>query len=466
MSSKRSGTNYIHCVTPRISRRTVLRGLGAAVALPWLECMQPLPSALAGPIASPLAEKNGPLRLMFFNVPNGMHMPDWTPKAEGKNFELPKTLSQLSELREHVTVLTGLTLDGAHAHGDGGGDHARSGAAFLTGSHPRKTEGADIQNSISVDQVAAQAIGQQSRFASLELGLEGSAQSGNCDSGYSCAYSSNLSWRNATSPLAKEIDPAAIFDRLFSSSDVASAAQNKSARIERRKSVLDFVLDDAKDLQKKLGAADTRKLDEYLYAVREVENRLVGADKLRVGEDGIPNYPRPAGVPRELDEHLRLMMDMVALAIQSDSTRILTFMYANEGSGWAYPQLGVPEGHHDLSHHGKSEEKQEKIAKINVYHLSKFTYLIKQLSLIREGERSLLDNCLIVYGSGISDGDRHNHDDLPIIMLGRGGGRIQGNQHLKFAEKTPLCNLYLWMLHQVGVKADSFGDSNAVLKMS
>ncbi len=450
----------------QISRRTVLRGLGAAIALPWLECMQPARSALAGPVPGPLADKAAPLRLLFFNVPNGMHMPDWTPTAEGKKFDLPKTLAQLSDLREHLTVMTGLTLDGAHAHGDGGGDHARSGASFLTGSHPRKTEGADIQNSISVDQVAAQAIGQKTRFASLELGIEGSAQSGSCDSGYSCAYSSNLSWRSATSPLAKEIDPAAIFDRLFTSSDAASAAQNKSARIARRQSVLDFVLEDAKDLQKKLGAADNRKLDEYLYAVRDVENRLVGADKLRVGEDGIPNYPRPAGVPRELDEHLRLMMDMIALAVQSDSTRILTFMYANEGNSWGYPQIGVPEGHHDLSHHGKSQEKQEKIAKINVYHLSKFTYLVKQLSLIREGDRSLLDNCLIVYGSGISDGDRHNHDDLPIMMMGRGAGRLQGNQHLRFANKTPLCNLYLWMLHQVGVKADSFGDSNGVLDMS
>ncbi len=447
----------------RLSRRTVLRGLGATIALPWLECMLPVQSALAGPATMKDA---APLRMLFFNVPNGMHMPDWTPSTDGKNFELPNTLKQLADLRAHMTVMSGLTLDGAHAHGDGGGDHARSGAAFLTGAHPRKTEGADIQNSISVDQVAAQAIGQKTRFASLELGIEGSAQSGNCDSGYSCAYSSNLSWRNSTSPLAKEIDPSAIFDRLFTSSDAASAAQNKSARIQRRKSVLDFVLEDAKDLQKKLGAADNRKLDEYLYAVRDVENRLIGADKLRVGEDGVPNYPRPAGVPRELDEHLRLMMDMIALTIQSDSTRVLTFMYANEGSNRGYPELGVPEGHHDLSHHGKSEEKQTKVAKINVYHLSKFAYLVKQLSLIREGESSLLDNCLIVYGSGISDGDRHNHDDLPILMMGRGAGRLKGNQHLRFANKTPLCNLYLWMLQQVGVKADSFGDSNGVLAVS
>ncbi|MGN6547886.1 MAG: DUF1552 domain-containing protein [Aureliella sp.] len=423
--------------------------------------MTPARSALA---AAEGAGK-GPLRLLFFNVPNGIRMSHWTPKSEGRKFELPPILSGLAEFREQLTVLTGLTLDGAHAHGDGGGDHARSGAAFLTGAHPRKTDGADIQNSVSVDQVAAQALGNRTRFPSLELGLEGSAQSGNCDSGYSCAYSSNLAWRNATSPLAKEIDPAALFDRLFSSADVASAAQNKSERIERRKSVLDFVLDDAKSLQKKLGPADNRKLDEYLYAIRDVENRLVGADKLRVGEDGIPNYPRPAGVPREWDEHIRLMMDMTTLAIQSDSTRFLTFMYANEGSTRGYPDIGAPESHHELSHHGKSEEKLEKIAKINTYHMSKFAYLVKQLSLIREGESSLLDNCLVLYGSGISDGDRHNHDDLPIILLGRGGGRLQGNSHQRFPNKTPLCNLYLWMLQQLEIKVDSFGDSTGVLKI-
>ncbi len=444
----------------RLSRRTLLRGMGAAVALPWLECMTPALSVRA-------AEKTGPapLRMLFFNVPNGIHMPEWTPKEEGKNFELPPILAPLAEFKKSMTVLTGLTLDGAHAHGDGGGDHARSGAAFLTGSHPRKTEGADIQNSVSVDQVAAQAFGSKTRFPSLELGLEGSAQSGNCDSGYSCAYSSNLAWRSSTSPLAKEVDPGAVFDRLFGGSEAASAAQNKSERLERRKSILDFVLEDAKSLQQKLGPADTRKLDEYLYAVRDVEKRLVSADKLKVGEDGIPNYQRPSGVPQKWEEHCRLMMDMVTLAIQSDSTRLLTFMYANEGSNRGYPDIGVPEAHHELSHHGKSAEKQAKIAKINTYHLTQFAYLIKQMSNIQEGERSLLDNCLVLYGSGISDGDRHNHDDLPIVILGKGGKRLQGNTHQRFPNKTPLCNLYLWMLQEFGVKADSFGDSNAVLKI-
>ena len=309
-------------------------------------------------------------------------------------------------------------------------------------------------------------MGSKARFASLELGLEGSAQAGSCDSGYSCAYSSNLSWRNATSPLAKEINPGDLFDRLFGGADVAGAAKNKLARLERRKSVLDFVMEDAEDLQKQLGSSDQRKLDEYLYSIRDVENRLMHSDKLKVGEDGIPSYARPAGVPREWEKHCRLMLDMTTLSIQSDSTRVLSFMYANEGSNRGYPNIGAPEGHHDLSHHGKSLEKQEKIQKINHYHMTQFAYLLDQLASIQEGERSLLDNCMIVYGSGISDGDRHNHNNLPILLVGKAGGRLKQAGHFRFPDKTPLCNLYLWMLNQVGVKADSFGDSTGQLKLT
>lgn len=445
-----------------IARRTLLRGLGTAVALPVLNAMRPATSFAATP-----ASAESPLRLMFFNVPNGMHMPSWTPTDEGTNFALPKILEPLAKHREYLTVCSGLTLDGARAHGDGGGDHARSGASFLTGSHPRKTNGADIQNSVSVDQVAAQIIGRKTRFASMELGLEGSAQAGSCDSGYSCAYSSNLSWRNSTSPLAKEIDPRAVFDRLFGdSTDVAGAAKSKSQRVRQRKSVLDFVLEDAKALQRDLGNADKRKLDEYLYAIREVENRMIHGDKLKVGEDGIPNVERPAGVPREWENHCKLMMDMITLAIQSDSTRVLTFMYANEGSNRGYPEIGAPEGHHDLSHHGKSEEKQSKIELVNLHHMRQFAYLIDQMSKIDEGDSKLLDNCMIVYGSGISDGDRHNHDNLPIAIVGKGNGSLQGNRHYRYDNETPLCNLYLWMLRTAGVQGDSFGDSTGVLKIS
>ena len=442
-----------------ISRRTVLRGLGTAISLPLLEAMLPVGRAAVN--AAP-----APLRMMFFMVPNGAHMPAWTPGSEGANYALGPTMEPLAKHRDYISVFSGLTLDGARAHEDGAGDHARSGASFLTGAHPKKTKGADIKNGISVDQVAAQVIGGKTRFASLELGLEGSAQAGDCDSGYSCAYSSNLAWRNESSPLAKEADPSAVFDRLFGNGDNASVGKSRAARIERRKSVLDFVQEDAKSLQKKLGVADQRKVDEYLYAVREVENRIVNTDKLKVGEDGIPNFPRPAGVPRDWSQHCKLMMDMTAIAIRSDSTRVLSFMFANEGNNRGYPEIGVPESHHELSHHGKSEEKQTKVQKINLYHMQHFAYLLDHFANIDEGGSKLLDNCMIIYGSGISDGDRHNHDDLPILMAGKAGGKIKKASHWRFPNDTPLCNLYLWMLNQVGVKVDSFGDSKGVLKFS
>lgn len=444
----------------QLPRRTLLKAAGFCLGLPLLEAMAtPLRSALA-------TAPEGHLRTGFFYVPNGAHMPDWTPQSTGPKYELTPTLKALEPLRKKVSVLSGLTLDGARAHGDGGGDHARSGAAFLTGSHPRKTDGADIQNGISVDQVAAQAIGSETRFGSLELGLEGSAQSGNCDSGYSCAYSSNLSWRNATSPLAKEMNPAALFDRLFQVNQAASNKQPTDPSKKYRQSILDSVLDEAKGLKNSLGKSDQRKLEEYMYSVREIENRLGRNEQLTPGEERNVNYARPAGVPKELDEHCKLMLDLFTLALQTDSTRIISFMFANEGSNRAYTQIEISEGHHELSHHGKSDDKQQKIAKINRYHISKLVYLLNKLESISEGERTLLDNSMLIYGSGISDGDRHNHDDLPILLCGKAAGRIKEASHWSYPKDTPLCNLYLWMLKQLGVQSDSFGDSNGILRLS
>ncbi|MGB0599010.1 MAG: DUF1552 domain-containing protein [Rubripirellula sp.] len=443
-----------------LSRRTVLRGLGTSVALPLLQAMAPtrLLSA-ATPRGGP------PLRMAFLYVPNGMHMPDWTPKEDGTKFDLPPTLARLADHRESFNVLTGLTLDGARAHGDGGGDHARSVAAFLTGSHPRKTNGADIQNGISVDQATAQFVGDATRFASLELGLEASAQAGNCDSGYSCAYASNMSWRGPTNPMAKEINPALVFDRLFAGQVIKETRTAQSTREKYRKSVLDFVLDDAQQLHKKLPAVDQRKLDEYLYSVRDVEKRLNGTERLRMTEEGVPDYPRPSGVPRELAKHAELMMDMLMLAMQTDSTRILSFMMTNAGSNRSYPEIGVSQGHHESSHHGKSADKQQNIAKINRFQIDRFEYLLRRLRGISEGQGTLLDHCMIVYGSGISDGDRHNHDDLPILLAGAAGGRIKTGRHIRYKNGTPLCNLYLWMMHQMGAKADAFGDSSGTLNL-
>lgn len=437
----------------QLSRRTVLRGLGTAVSLPLLEAMLPA-TAVA-------AEGEAPLRVAFLYVPNGMHMPDWKPASEGTRFEYRPSMKPFEKLRDKVNVLTNLTLDGARAHGDGGGDHARSAAAFLTGAHPKKTDGADIHNGVSIDQVIAQYVGNETRFASLELGLEGSSQSGRCDSGYSCAYVSNLAWRNSTSPLPKEMDPSSVFDRLFSSKSEPENQQAKGIRKNRRKSVLDFALEEANRLHGRLGNADRRKLDEYMYAIRDIEKRLVLSEKLDVG-----NYDRPSGVPKELDEHAKLMLDMMTLSLQTDSTRVASFMFANEGSNRSHPELGAPEGHHELSHHGKSEDKQKKIARINHYYAQKFAYFIESLNSIREGENSLLDNSLVLFGSGISDGDRHNHDDLPIVMAGSGGGRVKTGRHVVYKEQTPLCNLYTWLMQQFGVRGDSFGDSNGVLSLT
>ncbi len=263
--------------------------------------------------------------------------------------------------------------------------------------------------------------------------------------------------------MSKEVDPGALFDRLFEGQTTKETRQAKSVREKYRKSVIDFALEDAKQLQSKLPATDKRKLDEYLYSIRDVEKRLGSSEKLRVSEQGVPDYPRPIGVPKEFAKHSELMMDMITLAFQTDSTRILTFMFTNAGSNRSYPEIGIDEGHHELSHHGKSEEKQAKIATINRFHVDQFNYLLTRMASISEGDRTLLDNCMLMYGSGISDGDRHNHDDLPIILAGGGAGRIKSGRHIRYANKTPLCNLYVWMLHQMGAKVDKFGDSTGML---
>jgi hypothetical protein len=441
-----------------IDRRTLLRGTGVALGLPLLEAMLPTRSAAA-------AARDGkpPLRMVYLFVPNGMHMPDWKPKSAGALRELPPTLKPLEPFKQHVNVLTGLTLDGARAHGDGGGDHARAVASFLTGSHPRKTDGADILNRVSVDQVAAEKLGKATRFASLELGLEGSSQSGQCDSGYSCAYSSNMSWRNETTPVPKETDPAALFDRLFSGQTSRSNPQAKDWKNPYRKSVLDLAMEDAGRLRKQIGQADQRKLDEYLYAIRDVEKRIAGTEKLLMSEAGVADFPRPAGIPKTRADHAKIMLDLMTLAMQTDSTRIMTFMFRNAGDNVGYPELNVPEGHHDLSHHGGSEEKQKKIAIINKFHVTLLAHFLERVSVVPEGAEKLIDHCMIMYGSGISDGDRHNHDDLPILLAGGAGGKVKGGRHLIYPDQTPLCNLHLWMLRKLGIDQRSFGDSTGII---
>ena len=443
-------------MTQPVSRRTVLRGLSTAVALPWLESMGPMTSWAAESTAGKAT--TAPNRLAFLYVPNGKNMADWTPSTEGTAFELTPILEPLAPVRDYITVLTGLTADGARPHGDGGGDHARALAAFLTGAHPVKTDGTDIRNGISVDQVAASRIGDQTRLASLEIGCEAGAMAGNCDSGYSCVYSSTMAWRSATQPLPKEVNPKLVFERLFGSGGNADRVQ----RDQLRKSVLDFVREDSRDLQAKVSKNDQRKLDEYFSSIRDIEQRIERATHLP--EVKAPDYPVPAGIPKDFPDHVKMMCDLLVLAFQADVTRISTFVFTNEGSNRAYPFVGVSEGHHDLSHHGNDAKKKEKIRDINKFHVSQLSYLLQKLKAIPEGDGTLLDHCLIAYGSANSDGNAHNHDNLPIVLAGKGGGTVRSGRHLIYPKETPLSNLWLSMLERVDVKLPFLGDSTGALQ--
>jgi hypothetical protein len=434
-----------------ISRRTVLKGVGAALALPLLEAMAPF-SALATPAA-----REAPKRLAFLYVPNGAHMPDWTPTTTGADYDLKPLLEPLKPFKDDFLVLSNLALDKARANGDGPGDHARANSVFLTGRQPRKTAGADLRVGISVDQLAAQRLGADTRLPSLEIGCESGKDSGGCDSGYSCAYSAHLSWRTESTPMPTLIDPRQVFERLFAGEGPPSSWRRD------RQSILDFIADDAQRLRGALGHSDQRKLDEYLTCVRDLEARIQRAEKTVAGAPPPPATSKPAGIPKEYQDHLKLLADLMVLAFQCDLTRVCSFAFANDGSNRPYKFLDVPEGHHDLSHHGGDKAKQEKIKKINQFHVTQLAYLLGRLRSIREGDGTLLDNCLIVYGSGIGDGDRHNHDDLPILLAGKGGGIVKPGRHLRYAKDTPLMNLYLALLERVGAPVAAFGDSTGPL---
>ena len=439
-----------------LSRRTFLRGVGTVMALPVLEAM--LPAGALAQAATNTARTN---RMAFIFVPNGVNMAAWTPAAEGP-LELAGTLAPLQKVKDKVSVLTGLAQHNAFALGDGGGDHARSAATWLTGCHPKKTDGADIKAGISADQLAAMKVGKKTPFESLELGCERGAMAGNCDSGYSCAYSSSISWRGESTPNAHEVDPRAVFERLFGNNDPNESEESRVRRQGFKKSILDFVLEDASKLKRQLGVKDQNKLDEYFTGVREIEDRLARVEKIN-GDGASLALKKPTGVPQDMGEHARLMADMMVLAFQADLTRISTFMMANDGSNRAYQTIGVPEGHHDMSHHGGDKYKQAQVAKINLYHMQQVAYFLEKLDSIKEGDGTLLDNSMIVYGAGISDGDRHNHDDLPILLAGGGAGTIKQGRHIRFAHDTPLNNLFLSMLDRMGVHAETIGDSTGRL---
>ena len=414
----------MNILSKRISRRTALHGIGVTLSLPWLEAMGQL-TASAENVAPKSAAPN---RMAFLYVPNGVNMADWTPKQEGAAFELTPILEPLAGVKDKLMVLTGLTADRARAHGDGGGDHARALAAFLTGVHPKKTDGTDIRNGVSVDQVAASRVGEKTRLASLEIGTEAGAMAGNCDSGYGCVYSSTMSWRSATQPLPKEVNPKLVFERLFASSKDPATAK----RDARRKSILDYVRDDSKALR--IGSARRlRKLDEYFSAIRDIELRIERAEKLPPSKRRTIPLPWPSRPSTR--STCDLMCDLIVLAFQADVTRVVTFVLANEASNKPYPFINVPEGHHDLSHHGGDAAKQAKLRLINLFHMKQLAYLLGRLNAVQEGDGMLLDHSMIVYGSGIHDGNAHNHEDLPILLAGGGCGTLSPGRHIRFRRK-------------------------------
>src|SRR5262245_53143845 len=441
-----------------LSRRTVLRGLGAAVAVPFLDAMYPA-------FAAPVVKKSlGANRMAYLYVPNGIIMDDWTPAGSLGSTplgELPRISKALAPFRNDVMMLSGLDCDAGQEHGDGSGDHARAGAAYLTAAHPRKTSGKDIKAGPSVDQVAAAYFEGKTRFGSLEMGCEEGIQGGNCDNGYSCAYSNSISWRTADTPNPPEIRPRAIFERMFGSADV----EKDPARRERlgtfRRSILDNALAEAQSLRTSLGGADRRKLDEYLYAIRDVEKRIQGIERSNM--ERVPVNAPAASVPDNFVEHSHLMFDLMALAFQTDMTRVATILLAIEQSPRNYPEIGITEGHHGLTHHAGDKTKIEKVTQINEFHIKQFIYLLEKLKATPDGDGTLLDNSMIVYGSGLADGSQHQHVNLPTVVAGRGRGTLKPGRHVVFKPGTPMANLFVSMLDKLTVPVESFGDSTGKL---
>ncbi len=440
---------------PHIERRTFLRGLGTAIALPALDSLLPVRSA----VAATGAEATSPQRLAFLFVPNGVHVPSWKLAETGTDFVLSKTLAPLEMYRSDLTFLSGLAHDKARSNGDGPGDHARSASAFLTGSQPVKSNGKDMRAGVSVDQIAAKYLGRNTRFASLELGSEPGKLAGSCDSGYGCAYSNAISWKSPTQPNEKETNPALVFDRLFGGGSTVEQHLSQVRRRHSRQSILDFVADDAKRLRRTLDTSDRRKVEQYLDGIREVERRL---ENPALADDG-GAMARPDGRPDEMGERIRLMGDLMVLAFASDATRVCTFMLANEGSQIPYRELGHREGHHSLSHHKDRQELIEQIEQINLYHVQQLAYIIEKLSQADERGERLLDNTLLLYGAGIGDGNRHNHDDLPCLLAGRAGGLLTPGRHIEYAPDTPMTNLFVSMMQGMGIPIDRIGDSTGPL---
>jgi hypothetical protein len=446
-----------------LSRRRFLRGFGAAVALPAFESFRPLMAASAPGKAIATTASGAPLRMAYLYIPNGVNLAHWRPEGTSGNYKMGSSFASMEKHREDFQIFTGFEQKNATNGGDGPGDHARGNAAFLTSARPRKTSGSDIHLGISADQVAANAIADQTRLSSLELSTDGVRKSGQCDSGYSCAYQFNLSWRSENQPMTPESNPRAVFERLFGAGNAGERAKSLGQRLASKKSVLDFIESDAKAMHRHLGRTDRQKLDEYLTGVREIEKQIEKAEAMGIPAD--PGVAAPQGIPQSYGEHLRLMLDMMVLAFKTDTTRISTFLMAHDGSNRSFGEIGVNEGHHNISHHRKNQDNLDKIAKIDTFYLEQLSYFLEKLKTTEDVDgKSLLHNSMIVYGGCISDGDRHNHDDLPILLAGHGGGSFKPGRHVDLGEAVPLSNLYLRMLDEFGVKDKSFGDSTGLLK--
>jgi hypothetical protein len=448
----------------QVNRRHFLRGLGVCLALPALDSMLPV-RALAANSISPLATTptGAPLRMAFLYVPNGVNRKMWRPTGTGTEYQLGPSLEPLAPFRNDFQIISKLDQKNGTAGQDGAGDHARANASILTGARPKKTAGADIRVGVSVDQVAAQHLADVMRFPSLELSCDGVRKSGSCDSGYSCAYQFNLSWRSETTPVAPESNPRSVFERLFGAGKAGERQRNFDQRMTQQRSILDFVMDDANAMQRQLGRNDQQKLDEYLTGVREIERRIQRAERFRQLPD--PHADTPAGIPMSYQEHIRLMGDMMVLAFQTDSTRVGTFLLAHDGSNRSFKDVGVSDGHHNLSHHQNKPEILEKIAKIDQFYAEQFAYFLKRMRDTKDRDgKSLLDNSMIVYCSGLGDGNAHSHTDLPVIVAGRAGGAFNPGRHFDPGSNTPMNNLYVTMLNNMGVKVNSFGDSTGALQ--
>lgn len=432
-----------------MTRRSILRGLGVSLAIPSLE------SFAVGGVSGI------PLRMGFTYIPNGVIMDEWRPLETGPLKSLPNSLQPLQNHTADFQVISGLNHTKAYANGDGGGDHARANATFLTGCQARKTAGKDIKVGVSVDQIAADAIGDKTKLRSLELSCDGVRRSGKCDSGYSCAYQYNLSWKTESMPMVPESNPRLVFERLFGN---ASSSTDRKGQLKRRalnKSILDFALQGASNFNKRLGKSDQEKLSEYFTSVRELEKRIEREEK---NWEKLPDLKSPEGIPENYRAHLRLMFDMMVLAFQSDSTRISSFLLAHDGSNRSFRDIGVPEGHHSLSHHKNDPDKIKKLAKIDHFYSEQFAYFIDKLSTTQEIDGSrLIDHCMIVFGGGISDGNRHKHSDLPVLLAGGSSHGLTTGRHVDY-EGVPMTNLYLGMLDRAGVQASQVGDSSGLIK--